>query len=146
MDNNSENPFELAIFEIMKEAIKQASYELMTENSNSIEEEMTDELNRLIDEVTEPEKPLVDRLQDIIDDYAEYAVFAESLLDLGMFVTPEDVVHLMKFPQRYKMEYMLWTELGKPNLGDKEFEIYRKEVFNRERNIRRGKQTENPGD
>jgi len=146
MDNNSENPFELAIFEIMKEAIKQASYELMTENSNSIEEEMTDELNRLIAEVTEPEKPLVDRLQDIIDDYAEYAVFAESLLDLGMFVTPEDVVHLMKFPQRYKMEYMLWTELGKPNLGDKEFEIYRKEVFNRERNIRRGKQTENPGD
>jgi hypothetical protein len=146
MDNNSENPFELAIFEIMKEAIKQASYELMTENSNSIEEEMTDELNRLIDEVTEPEKPLVDRLQDIIDDYAEYAVFAESLLDLGMFVTPEDVVHLMKFPQRYKMEYMLWTELGKPNLGDKEFEIYRKEVFNRERNVRRGKQTENPGD
>tara|TARA_B100001059_G_scaffold231985_1_gene268925 strand:+ start:1400 stop:1840 length:441 start_codon:yes stop_codon:yes gene_type:complete len=146
MDNNSENPFELAIFEIMKEAIKQASYELMTENSNSIEEEMTDELNRLIDEVTEPEKPLVDRLQDIIDDYAEYAVFAESLLDLGMFVTPEDVVHLMKFPQRYKMEYMLWTELGKPNLGDKEFEIYRKEVFNRERNIKRGKQTENPGD
>ena len=146
MDNNSENPFELAIFEIMKEAIKQASYELMTENSSSIEEEMTDELNRLIDEVTEPEKPLVDRLQDIIDDYAEYAVFAESLLDLGMFVTPEDVVHLMKFPQRYKMEYMLWTELGKPNLGDKEFEIYRKEVFNRERNIKRGKQTENPGD
>ena len=146
MDNNSENPFELAIFEIMKEAIKQASYELMTENSNSIEEEMTDELNKLIAEVTEPEKPLVDRLQDIIDDYAEYAVFAESLLDLGMFVTPEDVVHLMKFPQRYKMEYMLWTELGKPNLGDKEFEIYRKEVFNRERNIRRGKQTENPGD
>ena len=145
MDNNSENPFELAIFEIMKEAIKQASYELMSENVSSVEEEMTDELNRLIEEVTEPDKPLVDRLQDIIDDYAEYAVFAESLLDLGLFVTPEDVVHLMKFPTKYKMEYMLWNELGKPSLGEKEFEIFRKEVFNRERNSKRGKQAENPG-
>lgn len=143
----NENPFEIAIFEIMKEAIKAASYEMMQEARGAVEDEMNVELDKLIAEVTEPPPPLTDRLQEIIDDYAEYAYFAEALLDVGMFVTPDDVVHLMKYPTKYKREYMIWNELGKPTvLDDDTFPIFKKEVWNKKRETGNGEQTKNTGD
>ena len=144
----NENPFEIAIFEIMKEAIKAASYEMMQEARGVVEDEMNVELDKLIAEVTEPPPPLTDRLQEIIDDYAEYACFAEALLDVGMFVTPDDVVHLMKYPTKYKREYMIWNELGKPSvLDDDTFSIFKKEVWNKKkRETENGEQTKNTGD
>ncbi|MEL0255513.1 MAG: hypothetical protein VW930_06175 [Burkholderiaceae bacterium] len=144
--NNGENPFEIAIFEIMKEAIKAASYEMMEETRDNIEDQMEVELDKLIAEVTEPKDPLTDRLQEIVNDYAEYALFAEALLDIGMFVTPDDVVHLMKFPNKYKREYLIWNELKKPTVLDEMFLTFNQQVWNKKLEDEDGKQTKDTGD
>jgi hypothetical protein len=144
--NNGENPFEIAIFEIMKEAIKAASYEMMEETRDNIEDQMEVELDKLIAEVTEPKDPLTDRLQEIVNDYAEYALFAEALLDIGMFVTPDDVVHLMKFPNKYKREYLIWNELKKPTVLDEMFLTFKQQVWNKKLEDEDGKQTKDTGD
>jgi len=66
------------------------------------------------------------------------------LWSVGLILNVEDMLYLMKYPDKYSQYYLLWLELSRPiNEDDETFELYKKEVWERKQV---GKQTKNTGD
>ena len=138
MEDNEKYSFEHVLFSMLKNAIKQASFEIMMESQDMETRELTDEeweeaLNELVPPVDEPKELTIDRMQQIVEDYKEIGSFADCLNKIGYFKTPEDVVKLLKTPNNYKKQYMLWVELDRPKPSSKEFERFGQAVWNREK-------------
>ena len=138
MEDNEKYSFEHVLFSMLKNAIKQASFEIMMESQDMETRELTDEeweeaLNELVPPVDEPKELTIDRMQQIVEDYKEIGSFADCLNIIGYFKTPEDVVKLLKTPNNYKKQYMLWVELDRPKPSSKEFERFGQAVWNREK-------------
>ena len=90
------------------------------------------------------DKILTERVEQFQQDYLELSDFAESLWSVGLILNVEDMLYLMKYPDKYSQYYLLWLELSRPvNEDDETFELYKKEVWERKQV---GKQTKNTGD
>ena len=90
------------------------------------------------------DKILTERVEQFQKDYLELSDFGESLYNVGLILTAEDMLYLMKYPDKYSQYYLLWLELSRPiKEEDETFELYKKEVWERKQV---GKQTENTGD
>jgi len=90
------------------------------------------------------DKILTERVEQFQQDYLELSDFAESLWSVGLILNVEDMLYLMKYPDKYSQYYLLWLELSRPISEDDEtFELYKKEVWERKQV---GKQTKNTGD
>ena len=89
------------------------------------------------------DKILTERVEQFQKDYLELSDFGESLYNVGLILTAEDMLYLMKYPDKYSQYYLLWLELSRPvNEEDETFELYKKEVWERKQV---GKQTKNTG-
>ena len=87
---------------------------------------------------------LTERVEQFQQDYLELSDFGESLYNAGLILTVEDMIYLMKYPDKYSQYYLLWLELSRPiNKKDETFDLYVKEIWERNQV---GKQTENTGD
>ena len=90
------------------------------------------------------DKILTERVEQFQQDYLELSDFAESLWSVGLILNVEDMLYLMKYPDKYSQYYLLWLELSRPvNEDDETFELYKKEVWERKQV---GKQAKNTGD
>ncbi len=90
------------------------------------------------------DKILTERVEQFQQDYLELSDFGESLYNVGLILTVEDMLYLMKYPDKYSQYYLLWLELSRPiNEKSETFNLFRKEVWERKQV---GKQTENTGD
>lgn len=90
------------------------------------------------------DKILTERVQQFQQDYLELSDFGESLYNVGLVLTVEDMLYLMKYPDKYSQYYLIWLELSRPiNEKDETFELFRKEVWERKQV---GKQTQDTGD
>lgn len=133
--SKGEMSFDGIFFEMMKEAIKQASLEMFVESQQSFElsqDEMEKQLEAIIDEVQEPKKLSIERMQEIVDDYKEMGEFARVLNDIGFFKSPNDVIDLLTKPQLYRKQFFLWVELGRPKKEDAMYEKFGQAVWSRE--------------
>ena len=89
------------------------------------------------------DKILTERVEQFQKDYLELSDFGESLYNVGLILTAEDMLYLMKYPDKYSQYYLLWLELSRPiKEEDETFELYKKEVWERKQV---GKQTEDTG-
>ena len=74
------------------------------------------------------DKILTERVEQFQQDYLELSDFAESLWSVGLILNVEDMLYLMKYPDKYSQYYLLWLELSRPiNEDDETFELYKKE-------------------
>ena len=90
------------------------------------------------------DKILTERVEQFQQDYLELSDFGESLYNAGLIVTVEDMIYLMKYPDKYSQYYLIWLELSRPiNEKDETFELFVKEIWERNQV---GKQTKNTGD
>jgi len=86
---------------------------------------------------------LTERVEQFQQDYLELSDFAESLYNVGLVLYVEDMLYLMKYPDKYSQYYLLWLELSRPiNEDDETFALYKKEVWERKQV---GKQTKDTG-
>ena len=89
------------------------------------------------------DKILTERVEQFQQDYLELSDFGESLYNVGLILTVEDMLYLMKYPDKYSQYYLLWLELSRPiNQKDETFELFKKEVWERKQV---GKQAKNTG-
>ena len=89
------------------------------------------------------DKILTERVEQFQQDYLELSDFGESLYNVGLILTVEDMLYLMKYPDKYSQYYLLWLELSRPiNEKDETFELFKKEVWERKQV---GKQAKNTG-
>jgi len=133
MDKN--NSFDGIFFEMMKEAIKQASFEMFAESQQSFDvsqQEMEKQLNAIIQEVDEPKSLTIERMQEIVEDYREMGEFASVMDGIGYFKKPKDVIDLLLKPEMYRQQYFLWVELGRPKKKDEMYEKFGQAVWSRE--------------
>ena len=136
MDNPEKfESFEQVLFFMLKNAIKQASYELMmeTEPQELSEEELEEMYEKLLDPVDEPKQLPLERMQEMIQDYNELGTFADCMNKIGFFKDTSDVIELLNKPVKYKQQYLLWVELGRPTEKDETFERFGQAVWNREK-------------
>ena len=136
MDNPEKfESFEQVLFFMLKNAIKQASYELMleTEPQELSEHELEDMYEKLLDQVEEPKELPLERMQEMIKDYNELGSFADCMNKIGFFKDTADVIELLNSPVKYKKQYLLWVELGRPTENDEMFERFGQAVWNREK-------------
>jgi len=138
MEENGKYSFDQMLFMMLKNAIKQASYEIMVESNDMEDRELTDEeweeaLNELVPQVEETPTLTIDRMTEMVDDYRELGNFADSLNKIGFFKSPEDVVSLLREPNKFRKQYMVWVELDRPKPSSKEFERFGQAVWNREK-------------
>ena len=138
MDDNGKYSFDQALCMMLKNAIKQASFEIMMESNDIEERELSDEeweeaLNELVEPVEEAPELTIDRMQTIVDDYRELGLFADAMNKIGFFKSPDDVVKLLKQPNNYRQQYMLWVELDRPKPNSKEFDRFGQAVWSREK-------------
>jgi hypothetical protein len=90
------------------------------------------------------DKILTERVQQFQQDYLELSDFGEGLYNAGLILTVEDMIYLMKYPDKYSQYYLIWLELSRPiNEKDETFELFVKEIWERNQV---GKQTKNTGD
>ena len=76
------------------------------------------------------DKILTERVEQFQQDYLELSDFAESLWSVGLILNVEDMLYLMKYPDKYSQYYLLWLELSRPiNEDDETFELYKKEAY-----------------
>jgi hypothetical protein len=135
MDKNNMPSFDGLFFEMIKEAIKQASVEMFIESQQGYDisqKEMEKQLNEIIAEVEEPKTLTIDRMQEIVEDYRELGEFAGVMDEIGFFNKPKDVIDLLIKPNLYKKLYLLWVELGRPNKKHEMFEKFGQAVWSRE--------------
>ena len=89
------------------------------------------------------DKILTERVEQFQQDYLELSDFGESLYNVGLILTVEDMLYLMKYPDKYSQYYLLWLELSRPlSEKDETFELFKKEVWERKQV---GKQSKNTG-
>ena len=89
------------------------------------------------------DKLLTERVEQFQKDYLELSDFAESLYNAGLILNVEDMLYLMKYPDKYQQYYLLWLELSRPiSEKDETFNIFVTEVWERKQV---GKQTKNTG-
>ena len=89
------------------------------------------------------DKILTERVEQFQQDYLELSDFGESLYNVGLILTVEDMLYLMKYPDKYSQYYLLWLELSRPlSEKDETFELFKKEVWERKQV---GKQAKNTG-
>jgi hypothetical protein len=134
-DNNSQFNFDEVLFNMIKNAIKAASFEMYQDTQDMYDESkelMEAQLEAIIEDVEEPKTLTLERMQEMVDDYKEMGQFADVMDNIGYFKTTQDVVKLLTTPQAYKRQYLLWVELGKPNLNDDMYERFGQAVWNRE--------------
>jgi hypothetical protein len=134
-ENNSQFNFDEVLFNMIKNAIKAASFEMYQDTQDMYDESkelMEAQLEAIIEDVEEPKTLTLERMQEMVDDYKEMGQFADVMDNIGYFKTTQDVVKLLTTPQAYKRQYLLWVELGKPNLNDDMYEKFGQAVWNRE--------------
>jgi len=134
-ENNSQFNFDEVLFNMIKNAIKAASFEMYQDTQDMYDESkelMEAQLEAIIEDVEEPKTLTLQRMQEMVDDYKEMGQFADVMDNIGYFKTTQDVVKLLTTPQAYKRQYLLWVELGKPNLNDDMYERFGQAVWNRE--------------
>jgi hypothetical protein len=134
-ENNSQFNFDEVLFNMIKNAIKAASFEMYQDTQDMYDESkelMEAQLEAIIEDVEEPKTLTLERMQEMVDDYKEMGQFADVMDNIGYFKTTQDVVKLLTTPQAYKRQYLLWVELGKPNLNDDMYERFGQAVWNRE--------------
>ena len=134
-ENNSQFNFDEVLFNMIKNAIKAASIEMYQDTQDMFDESkelMEAQLDAIIEDVEEPKTLTLERMQEMVDDYKEMGEFADVMDNIGYFKTTQDVVKLLTTPQAYKRQYLLWVELGKPNLNDDMYERFGQAVWNRE--------------
>ena len=75
------------------------------------------------------DKILTERVEQFQQDYLELSDFAESLWSVGLILNVEDMLYLMKYPDKYSQYYLLWLELSRPiNEDDETFELFKRSV------------------
>ena len=75
------------------------------------------------------DKILTERVEQFQQDYLELSDFAESLWSVGLILNVEDMLYLMKYPDKYSQYYLLWLELSRPiNEDDETFELLKRSV------------------
>tara|TARA_A100001388_G_C28771406_1_gene504091 strand:- start:2328 stop:2747 length:420 start_codon:yes stop_codon:yes gene_type:complete len=134
-DNNNDFSFDEVLFNMIKNAIKAASIEMYQDTQEMFEESqelMEAQLEEIIQDVEEPKTLTIERMQEMVDDYKEMGTFAEVMDNIGYFKTPQDVVTLLTSPNKYRRQYMLWVELGRPTINDKMYEKFGQAVWSRE--------------
>ena len=135
MDDNNKFNFDEVLFNMIKNAIKQASFEMYEDTQEMFSESkelMEAQLEALIDDVEEPKMLSLDRMQEMVEDYQEMGTFADVMDNIGYFKTTQDVVSLLTTPSKYSKQYMLWVELGRPTIEDKMYEKFGQAVWSRE--------------
>ncbi len=142
MEEGRNFSFDEVLFNMIKNAIKQASFELYVDSQEAFsddfevsKEEMEKQLDALIPEIAEPKALTIDKMQEMVDDYKEMGQFANAMDSIGYFKNTQDVVALLTSPQKYRKQYLLWVELGRPNMQDKMFEKFGQAVWSRENNL-----------
>ena len=86
---------------------------------------------------------LTERVEQFLQDYLDLSDFGVSLYNVGLILTVEDMLYLMKYPDKYSQYYLLWLELSRPlSEKDETFELFKKEVWERKQV---GKQAKNTG-
>ena len=114
MDNPEKfESFEQVLFFMLKNAIKQASYELMmeTEPQELSEDELEEMYEKLLDPVDEPKQLPLERMQEMIQDYNELGTFADSMNKIGFFKDTSDVIELLNKPVKYKQQYLYKSKI-----------------------------------
>ena len=135
MDDNNQFNFDEVLFNMIKNAIKQASFEMYQDTQDMFEDSkelMEAQLEAIIEEVEEPKTLTIERMQELVDDYKEMGNFADVMDNIGYFKTTQDVVRLLTTPQAYRRQYLLWVELGRPTLNDEMYEKFGQVVWSRE--------------
>ena len=115
MEEGRNFSFDEVLFNMIKNAIKQASFELYVDSQEAFsedfevsKEEMEKQLDALIPEIAEPKALTIDKMQEMVDDYKEMGQFANAMDSIG---------------------------LGRPNMQDKMFEKFGQAVWSRENNL-----------
>ena len=123
MEEGRNFSFDEVLFNMLKNAIKQASFELYVDSQEAFsedfevsKEEMEKQLDELIPEIAEPKALTIDKMQEMVADYKEMGQFANAMDSIGYFKNTQDVVALLTSPQKYRKQYLLWVELGRPNM------------------------------
>lgn len=135
MDDNNQFNFDEVLFNMIKNAIKQASFEMYQDTQDMFEDSkelMEAQLEAIIEDVEEPKTLTIERMQEMVDDYKEMGNFADVMDNIGYFKTTQDVVRLLTTPQAYRRQYLLWVELGRPTLNDEMYEKFGQAVWSRE--------------
>ena len=128
MEEGRNFSFDEVLFNMLKNAIKQASFELYVDSQEAFsedfevsKEEMEKQLDELIPEIAEPKALTIDKMQEMVADYKEMGQFANAMDSIGYFKNTQDVVALLTSPQKYRKQYLLWVDLCSPNMQDKMF-------------------------
>ena len=92
MEEGRNFSFDEVLFNMLKNAIKQASFELyvysqeaFSEDFEVSKEEMEKQLDELIPEIAEPKALTIDKMQEMVADYKEMGQFANAMDSIGYF-------------------------------------------------------------
>ena len=59
-------------------------------------------------------KLFTEKLDDILKDLKDYKGFASAMVNSKTLTTADEVLDFFTSPNKYKRQYVLWNELGKP--------------------------------
>jgi hypothetical protein len=84
---------------------------------------------------------LVEKAQELSENWTDFIRLAKSLYNAEVLINPEEVIGFFENPVKFKRQYMLWLELGKPiNSKSETWTMFMEAIRNTN-----GQQTENTG-
>ena len=84
---------------------------------------------------------LGEKAQELSENWTDFIRLAKSLYNAEVLINPEEVIGFFENPVKFKRQYMLWLELGKPiNSKSETWTMFMEAIRNTN-----GQQTENTG-